>query len=156
MGSKTVKNEDLKPVKSADVLPVQDVKLEPIKNMKIEQTKSVDSNMSKDIESEVTKVMDSITRTNDEPIVLEPSIPIGEMGEEEQKLFKEIEDMKSNLQEFESKISKVSCSTLLAAVAVALLFSSPFLRKKILLSVLYAAPSRIITFAAKTILFTWP
>ena len=135
MGSKTVKTEDLKPMKNTDVLPVQDVKLEPIKNLKIEPTKSADSIISKDIESEVTKVMDSISRTNDEPMALEPRIPIGEMGEEEQKLFKEIEEMKSNIQEFESKISKVSCFTLLCSsnCCFAVIIPSP-LGKKIPIS----------------------
>lgn len=103
MDSKTVSNEDLKPVNSAEVEPIQDVKIKPIKNVTFEPMKVVDSSVAKDVESELTKAIEPITRKNDEAKVIEPRMS---MGEEDKKLFKDVEEMKSKLHELESKLSK--------------------------------------------------
>lgn len=103
MESKTVNNEDLKPVKSAEIETIQDVKVEPIKNVNFEPNMVADSSVVKVVESELTKDIESITRKHEAANVIEPRIPL---GEEEQKLFKDIEEMKSKLHELESKQSK--------------------------------------------------
>lgn len=103
--SKTMDNGDLKPVKTAEVEPIQDVKAEliKIKNVKFEPNKFVVSSEVKDVESESKEDVDVVRRAIEPALVMEPRIL---MSEEEQKLFKDVEEMKSKLHQLESKLSK--------------------------------------------------
>ncbi|XP_021742353.1 vesicle-associated protein 2-2-like isoform X1 [Chenopodium quinoa] len=107
--SKTVNKEDLKPVKDtvhSDVARSQDVKSEPIKQMNYDLNKVVDSSVKKDVEPQLTKdskEIKPVTRNNEESQIIEPRIPV---IEEDQRLFKDVEEMKSKLHELESKLSK--------------------------------------------------
>ncbi|CAO2837160.1 unnamed protein product [Amaranthus hypochondriacus] len=98
-----VMNNDSKPVKDADVTPTQDVKSEQIKLMKFEPINAVDSSVQKDVETEVTKDVEPMTIINEESKVVESKIS---MDEEEQRLFRDVEDMKLKLHELESKLTK--------------------------------------------------
>ena len=93
-------------MKDADVSPIQDVKAEPIKQVKFEPIKDVDLSMEKDVESELTKEQELVTRNNEESKVIDSKMS---MSDEEQRLFLDVEEMKSKLHELESKLSKVSC-----------------------------------------------
>lgn len=100
---KTVNNEDLKPVRDADVAPTPDVKAEPIRQMKFELSRAVDSIVQKDVESEVTKEIEPVSRNKEAPKVIESRTSV---GEEEQRLFRDVDEMKSKLNELELKLSK--------------------------------------------------
>ncbi|XP_021835062.1 vesicle-associated protein 2-2 isoform X2 [Spinacia oleracea] len=100
--SKTVNKEELKPVKDADVARPQDMNLEPIKQMKFDLSKAVDSAVEKDVESELTKEIEPIIRNNEEPKVIASRTSMNE----EQRLSKDVNEMKSKLRELELKLSK--------------------------------------------------
>ncbi|KAL2901850.1 Vesicle-associated protein 2-2 [Bienertia sinuspersici] len=104
--SKAVENEDLKPVKDAEVARIQDVKVEPIKQVKVEPIQPVDLSVQS-VESEFKKEIQPITRNNEEPKVIESR---SSMSEEEQRLFKDVEEMKSKLHELELKLSKAEAT----------------------------------------------
>ena len=92
-------------MKDADVTPTQDVKSEKTKLMKIEPIDAVVSSVQKDVETEVTKDVEPMTRINEESKVIESRMST---DDEEQRLFRDVEEMKSKLHELESKLSKVS------------------------------------------------
>ncbi|KMT20670.1 hypothetical protein BVRB_1g006460 [Beta vulgaris subsp. vulgaris] len=100
--SKAVNNEDLKPVKDVDIAQLQD-NVEPIKKMKFGSSKVVDSIIPKDVESQLTKEIEPVIRNDVESKVIESRIPV---RAEDQRLFKDVEEMKSKLHELELKLSK--------------------------------------------------
>ena len=106
--AKTINDEDLKPVKTAGAKPIQDLKAEliKIKNVKFEPTELEVSSEVKDVDSEPTKL--EVRRAIEPAVVMEPRIL---MSDEEQKLFKDVEEMKSKLRVLESKLSEVSSLT---------------------------------------------
>ncbi|CAO2832701.1 unnamed protein product [Amaranthus hypochondriacus] len=101
--SKIINNGDLNQVKDADVAPIQDVKAEPIKQVKFEPIRDVDLSMQKGVESELTKEQELVTRNNEESKLINSKTS---MSDEEQRLFLDVEEMKSKLHELESKLSK--------------------------------------------------
>lgn len=105
--SKAVNNEDLKPVKDVDIAQLQD-NVEPIKKMKFGSSKVVDSIIPKDVESQLTKEIEPVIRNDVESKVIESRIPV---RAEDQRLFKDVEEMKSKLHELELKLSKVGYFT---------------------------------------------
>ncbi|KAH9620750.1 hypothetical protein KSS87_014608, partial [Heliosperma pusillum] len=102
---KTVHDEEQKLVKDEEVAPLPNVKLEPIKNVRIEPSKVDDTTLPKDVESDFVKDIEPTSRKIADIKVTEPRVPL---GEEEQRLFKEVEDMKFKLHELESKLNKHS------------------------------------------------
>ncbi|KAK9735365.1 hypothetical protein RND81_04G201600 [Saponaria officinalis] len=107
--SKTVTNEELKPVKDSESVPIYNVKFEPVNNVSFEPNEAVDSNTSKDVESKFVKDIEPTTRKIAEVQAIESRVP---MGEDEQRLLKEVEEMKSKLHELESKLNKTEVTTL--------------------------------------------
>ncbi|XP_074292734.1 vesicle-associated protein 2-2-like [Silene latifolia] len=110
--SKTVNKEELKPVKDAEDIPVYNVQLEPIKNARFDPTNVAILNALLDVElgvgSKFDKDIEPTTRKIAEVPVIEPRVS---MGEHEQRLVKEVEEMKLKLHELESKLNKTETTT---------------------------------------------
>lgn len=100
MEFKIVNNEDLKLVKSVEIEIIQDVKVELIKNVNFEFNMVADLSVVKVVELEFIKDIELIIRKYEVVNVIESRILL---GEEEQKLFKDIEEMKLKFYEFELK-----------------------------------------------------
>ncbi|KAL9233264.1 hypothetical protein vseg_008285 [Gypsophila vaccaria] len=107
--SKTVTNEELKPVKDSEEVPIFNVKFEPMNNVSFERNETVDSNTMKDVEPKFVKDIKPTTRKAVEVQAIESRVPV---GEDEQRLLKEIEEMKVKLNELESKLNKTEVTTL--------------------------------------------
>ncbi|KAH9603971.1 hypothetical protein KSS87_023574 [Heliosperma pusillum] len=106
--SKTVNKEELKPVKDSEDIPVYNVKLEPIKNAKFDPTGVAILNARLDVESESVKNTEPTTRKIAEVQQIEPRVVV---GEDEQRLLKEVEEMKLKLHELEVKLNKTETTT---------------------------------------------
>ncbi|KAL9248062.1 hypothetical protein vseg_021425 [Gypsophila vaccaria] len=105
---KTVSSEEQKSGKDSEAAPISNVKSEPTKTVKFEPSITNDPNALSDVKSELAKDIEPTKRAISEVKVSEPRVP---MGEEEQRLLKEVEEMKLKIHELESKLTKTEATT---------------------------------------------